>query len=364
MRPLRALGRALVVGLALFVFGRPKRRPVGKIERLLVIRTDERVGNVLLTIPLLRALRMGLPEARIVFLHAASKRALVEKLPYVDRLEPFEKRDFFRRPGRFFAQLRRLRRERFDVVIEAGHYHAFSLTAALLGRALRPRVAVGHERGMARYFFDHAVPPPEGVVQDVAVKLSLLAPLGVPEAGRHLETPLARDEEERQKMRERLVARGIDLDRLVVINPGARMAVRRWDAALYGELAVRLARDFGAEPLILWGPGEEPLARAVVEASDGRAHLAPPTDLRQLAALLSLARGFVTNDTGPMHLGVACGVPTVAVFLATDPARWGHPGACFAAVDLREQRGDEVEAILRAAAEILPLPGAGSELAG
>src|SRR5690606_39820305 len=119
--------------------------------------------------------------------------------------------------------------------------------------------------------------------------------------------------------------------RLVVINPGARMAVRRWDAALYGELAVRLARDFGAEPLILWGPGEEPLARAVVEASDGRAHLAPPTDLRQLPALLSLARGFRTNDTGPMLLGVACGVPTVAVFLATDPARWGHPGACFAA---------------------------------
>jgi len=364
VRPLRALGRALVIGLALLVFGRPRRRPVGKVERLLVIRTDERVGNVLLTVPLLRALRRGLPGARIVFLHAASKRSLVEGLPHVDRLEPFEKRDFFRRPRRFFAQLGRLRRERFDVVIEAGHYHAFSLTAALLARVVRPRAVIGHDRGPARYFFDHPVPPPEGVVQDVAVKLSLLSPLGVPEAGRELETPLARDEAARRQMRERLAAQGIDVDRLLVLNPGARMAVRRWDAARYGELAVRLAQKFDLEPVILWGPGEEALARAVVEASGDRARLAPPTDLRELAALLSLARAFVTNDTGPMHLGVACGVPTVAVFLATDPERWGHPGARFAAVDLREREGDEVEAVLRAAAAVFPRPGVEREVVG
>lgn len=364
MRPLRALGRAVVIGLALLVFGKPRRRPVQRVERVLVIRTDERVGNVLLTIPLLRALRRGLPGARIVFLHAASKRDLVEGLPHVDRLEPFEKRDFFRRPRRFLAQLSRLRRERFDVVIEAGHYHAFSLTAALLARAVRPRLVIGHDRGPARHFFDHPVPPPANVVQDVAVKLSLLSPLGIPEAGRELETPLARDEAARQRMRELLAAQGIDVDRLLVLNPGARMAIRRWDAARYGELAVRLAERFALVPVILWGPGEEALARGVVEASGGRAHLAPPTNLCELAALLSLARAFVTNDTGPMHLGVACGVPTVAVFLATDPERWGHPGARFVAVDLRGCEGDEVEAVLRAADQVFPRTGEGRELAG
>lgn len=350
MRPLRAIGRGLVIALARLFFGRPAARALGRIERVLVIRTDERVGNVLLTVPLLRALRRGLPEAEIVFLHAASKRALVEGSPFVDRLEPFEKRDFFKRPWRFFAMLRRLRKERFDVAIEAGHYHAFSLTAALLGRYIRPRVLVGHERGMARWFFDHSLPPPPGEVQDVAVKLSLLAPLGIPPAGLELETPLASDHVERSRMREGLQKEGVDPDRLLVINPGARMAVRRWKPARYGELARRLAEAHGLDPIILWGPGEEDLAREVLSHAGERARLAPPTDLRQLAALLSLARLFVTNDTGPMHLGVACAVPTVALFLATDPRRWGHPHAPFVSVDLRGGEEGGVEAILEAAA--------------
>lgn len=356
MRFLRAIGRALVIAIARLVFGKPRARALGEVRRVLVIRTDERVGNVLLTIPLLRALRCGLPEAEIVFLHAASKGALVQGLAHVDRLEPFEKRDFFRRPWRFFGKLARLRRARFDVAIEAGHYHAFSLTAALLGRFVRPRILVGHDRGLAKWFFDYPVPPPADEVQDVAVKLSLLGPMGLSPAGRELETPLASDEAERDRMRAQLVAEGVDPDRLLVINPGARMAVRRWEPAHYGALAVRLAEAHGLEPLILWGPGEEALAREVVAHSGGKARLAPPTDLRQLAALLSLARAFVTNDTGPMHLGVACGVPTVAIFLATDPKRWGHPDAAFVAVDLREGDEQGVERILHAATRLFPSP--------
>ncbi len=363
MRPLRALGRGVVIALARLIFGKPHPRPLGEVRRLLVIRTDERVGNVLLTVPLLRALRRGLPGAEIVFLHAASKGALVQGLPHVDRLVPFEKRDFFRRPWRFFAQLRRLRDDRFDVAIEAGHYHAFSLTAALLCRFVRPRVSIGHDRGLARWFFDHPVPPPAGVVQDVSVKLSLLAPLGLADGDRRLETPLAADAAARERMRARLREAGIDPDRVLVINPGARMQVRRWDPARYGALAARLSRAHGLQPVILWGPGEEAIARAVVAHAGREARLAPPTDLRELAALLGLARGFVTNDTGPMHLGVACGAPTVGIFLATDPRRWGHPDAAFAAVDLRGGEEGAEEAIL-AAAERLFGAGAGRARAG
>src|SRR5690606_4200397 len=138
-----------------------------------------------------------------------------EGLPHVDRLVPFEKRDFFRHPLRFFAALRRLRRERFDVAIEAGHYHAFSLTAALLCRFVRPRLTIGHDRGLARWFFDHPVPPPRDEVQDVAVKLSLLGPLGLEDADRTLETPLASDEAAQEEMRATLRKAGIEAERLL-----------------------------------------------------------------------------------------------------------------------------------------------------
>lgn len=348
--PLRALGRGLVILLARLLWGRPNRGPIGAVSKVLVIRTDERVGNVLLTTPLLRALRKGLPDAEIVLLHAASKEALVRGLPHVDRLEPFEKKHFFRRPWAFWAQLRRLRRERFDLVIEAGHYHAFSLTAALLAKVCAPRAIVGHDRGMARWFFHHPVPQPPGVVHDVAVKLSLLGPLGIEPAGFELETPLARDAAALARMEAQLRGDGLDPERLVVINPGARMSVRRWSPAAYGAIARALAERHGAQPLILWGPKERALAEEVLAHAGPEARLAPPTDLAELAALLALARGFVTNDTGPMHLGVACGVPTVAIFLATPPARWGHPLPTFRAVEI-DRAGEDagIERVVEAA---------------
>lgn len=350
---LRALGRWFVIQAARLVFGAPKGAPVGKIRKLLVIRTDERVGNVLLTVPLLRALRRGLPGAEIVFLHAASKRPIVEGLPFADRLEPFARKDFFRRPWRLARQLARLRAERFDVVIEAGHWHAFSLTAALLARVVGARFVVGHDRGPARAFFDRAVERPAGVEQDVEVKLGLARAIGVEPAGLELETPLGADAPSLAEAAALLEVAGLPPgSRALLVNPGARKHDRRWPPAAYAAAARRIALRHDLVPVVLWGPGEEPLAREVVEGIGAGAVLAPPTDLRQLAAVLRQGALVLTNDTGPMHLAVACGTPTVAIFLAGDHARWGHPLPHYAAVPLAGGAADEAAlAAIEAAAE-------------
>jgi len=358
MRALRWLGRALTIALARIVFGKPRALSAGEVRRILVVRTDERVGNVLLTIPLLRALRQGLPGAEIVFLHAASKASLVRGLPYANRLEPFEKKRFFRAPLAFAAQLRRLRRERFDVAIEAGHYHAFSLTAALIARVVGARLVIGHDRGPARHFFDHAVALPPGVVQDVEAKLQLLSPLGVAPAGTWLETPLARDPGAAKEIDALLAAIDLRDARLLVVNPGARKLDRRWPPARYALVTARIAAEHGLVPLVVWGPGEEALARAVVEGAGPAARLAPPTNLRQLAALFARASLVLTNDTGPMHLACAAGAPTLAVFLAGDAARWGHRLPTFRSVDVSPAASGagtsaEMDTILAAATSLL-----------
>jgi ADP-heptose:LPS heptosyltransferase len=325
------------------------------VHKLIVIRTDERVGNVLLTIPLLRALRKGLPGTEIVLLHAASKAAIVRGLPWVDRLEPFARKQFFKRPWRLAAQLWRLRRERFDVAIEAGHYHAFSLTAALVARVIGARVVIGHDRGPARAFFDHAVPQPQGVQHDVSVKLALAAPLGVPPAGIELETPLGADPASLAEAAAMLEVLGVAGRRLLLVNPGARKLDRRWPPSAYAAAAARLADRFDLLPVVFWGPGEEALAAEVVERIGGEACVAPPTDLRQLAALLRLGTLVLTNDTGPMHLAVAAGTPTVAIFLVGDHQRWGHPLPHFAAVPVGDRPADAavLEEVERAAAGVV-----------
>lgn len=338
---LRSFARALVVGLARLLFGAPDRGPLPPLRRILVVRTDERVGNVLLTIPLLRALRAALPDAEIDLLHAASKRALVEGLPYPTRLIPFDRQDAFRAPLRLLRLLRELRARRYDVAIEAGHWHAFSLTAALLCRVVRARTQVGHDRGDARALLGHVVPAPTDVTHDVTVKLRLLQPLGLPAAGLALETPLGADVASAERAVVQLAEVGLADRRFLLVNPGSRKLDRRWPPERYGRAAAAAARAHGLAPLILWGPGEEPIARAVVEAAGEGAQLAPRTNLRELAALFRRASLVLTNDTGPMHLAAACGAPVVAIFVVADHERWGHPFRTFASVPLAGLGGDE-----------------------
>jgi ADP-heptose:LPS heptosyltransferase len=79
---------------------------------------------------------------------------------------------------------------------------------------------------------------------------------------------------------------------------------------------------------VVWGPGEEADAAAVVRAAEGSAVLAPATDLAVLAALLSGARLFVGGDSGPLHLACAAGSPVLAIYGPTDPEvnrPWGVP---------------------------------------
>jgi len=110
----------------------------------------------------------------------------------------------------------------------------------------------------------------------------------------------------------------------VLLNPGSGHPEGAWPAARFREVARLLAPTLGPA-LVVWGPGEEGLAREVT--ASGHAEVAPPTDLLTLAALAERCRVFVTNDTGPMHLAAAAGAPMVVVWEGSRvirPLRWGH----------------------------------------
>ncbi len=89
-------------------------------------------------------------------------------------------------------------------------------------------------------------------------------------------------------------------------------------------------------PVVLWGPGEQGLADAVVTASAGTAILAPPTGIVDVVALARAAALDISGDTGPLHIATAVGAPTVGLFGPTDPVRNGP----FAAEDIVVSRYD------------------------
>src|SRR5690606_32587611 len=98
---------------------------------------------------------------------------------------------------------------------------------------------------------------------------------------------------------------------------------KRWYSDRFGELASFLKDVRGLVPFVLWGPGEQPIAEAVIEASAGAACLAPATTLSDLVAISRRAALMVSGDTGPLHIAAAVGTPIVSIFGPTDPQRNG-----------------------------------------
>jgi heptosyltransferase-1 len=131
-----------------------------------------------------------------------------------------------------------------------------------------------------------------------------------------------RDSAAEQRIGVRLSEQGIDS--FAILNPGAGWGAKRWPAERYGQVAGKLASE-GVRSIVNYGPGEESLAREVESAGAGAA-MAMKCSITELVALTRRARLFVGGDTGPMHLAAALGVPVVAIFGPTDPARTGPYG--------------------------------------
>ena len=110
----------------------------------------------------------------------------------------------------------------------------------------------------------------------------------------------------------------------ILMNPGAGWGAKQWPPERYGQVAKHLAQD-SLQVLVNIGPAEEKLAEVVEAASSGLAK-AVSWPLAELIALTRRARLFIGGDTGPMHLAAALGIPVVAIFGPTNPARNGPFG--------------------------------------
>jgi len=310
-------------------------------RRLLVVRVDERLGDLLLTTPLLRALAGSLPPGGgVEALVSARYAPALAGNPHVTAIHPFAKRDLFRRPGRYLALLRDLRARGFDAALDASHPQAFSRTSAALTYATGAPLRVGHARGAAGLFLNRTVPvrQPVDELPEHEHKATLLAALGLPGAltvldPRMVYAPLERAGRERARARDLVTGlRGAAGQPVIALYPGGRKREQRWPAGRFATVGRDLGRDRDARVVVAWGPGEEALAREVA-AEIPAAAIAPPTTVLELAALYEACDVVLTNDTGPMHLAVAVGTPTCAVFLTGAGQRYGPPGPRHRVVD-------------------------------
>jgi len=279
---------------------------------ILIVRLGA-LGDVVHAVPAAAALRRAFPAAGIDWLVDAKHRAIVDLVTAVDRVVPLESPNL----AGWTAALRALRQTAYDVAIDLQGLMKSAVLARASGAARVIGFSIWHlrEKG-ARPFYSDAHEAEGGHV--IRKNLRLLHALGVEDDA--IRFPLA----EVPSAALEALRRAIPAERgFALVNAGAAWPNKRWPADRFGELASFLRDACGLTPVVLWGPGEEGLADAVIAASSNAAVAAPPTGVADLVALARAAALVVSGDTGPLHIATAVGTPSVALFGPTDPERNG-----------------------------------------
>ena len=284
----------------------------------LMVRATNWIGDGVMTTPALAGLRAAYPGARIVLLARPLVAELFRHHPDLDEVMVYE------RPGRHEGAVGRirlaseLRRRRFDAALLL--QNAFD--AALIAFLARIPERAGYPTDGRRVLLSLPLPMPRDILErhEVEYYLCLLDGLGVPRPGRTVLKLFVTDEE-RAAMAGRLASLGIDRDAPVLaVNPGAAYgSSKRWYPDRFAAVADALSEEWGARVVVIGSAAEAPLAGDIQASMRKNAvNLAGKTTVREMMALLSLSSFLVTNDSGPMHVGAAFGVPLVAVFGPTD----------------------------------------------
>ena len=305
-------------------FRYPRKRPAAARPRSILVVEMWHLGDVVLTTPLLQALRAAYPEARISILGKPHAEVLLRGTGLADDFIAFDfpwtaftgKYRLTRyHPLRILSLVRRLRAAKFDLVIDARMDLRSNIVTFLSGARRR----VGYDYGGGSYLLTDAVPANPEKNHKVEDWLALLEPLGIARAS--WSPRLSVTAEERTVAARFLEQAGIDRARPVVgLHPGANQPVRKWPLERFDAVA-EAALSAGAQVVLFTEPGGY---GEQISARPGVTRVEKP--LREFLAILEQCDLLVCNDSGPMHIAAALGVGVVAVFGPQRPEWYGPWG--------------------------------------
>ena len=326
-KKLVATAAADVLGNVLFalprLFRRKERIRNAEVRSILVIRTAY-IGDVVMTLPVLKPLKELYPGATISFLTARGAAEVLRNNPYVDEVISYDPFWFYSSSKAEYGKFIRLMRQRtFDLVIEA---RADIRETLLLAWPLKARYRVSYDVGGGGYLLTHRVPYP-GLKHKVEYHLDLVRFLGY--GGPDLEWGIYLSAAEQQHV-DAIMSRYRFSQPFIAIHPGSRLSLKRWPAKRFGELCDSLMERYDMPVVVFGAASERPV---ILEMTSTMRHapviLAGDIGLREMAGILSLAALFICNDSAPMHLAAAMKTPTVAIFgpsksVETRPYGEGH----------------------------------------
>jgi lipopolysaccharide heptosyltransferase I len=294
-----------------------------ELKNILIIKPSA-LGDIVLALPALTALRKSFPDARISWLIRPEFAPILENHPHLSEIICFDRKLFvqcwynlaaFRSLVEF---IKYLRNNHFDAVFDFQGLFRTGLFARLTG--CKKRFGMAGARELAHIFYTDKILQDKTCIHLVDYFLKIVGAAGVSDT--RGEFILPQSCQAADSVKRLLTEHRIGADNYAVIVPGAARENKRWPVEQFAQVADKIASQFALSVVAVGSSAELGCAEGLQHAANAPiANLVGKTNLGELVELLRQARLVVSNDTGPGHIAAALGVPMVMIFGPTNPAR-------------------------------------------
>ncbi len=299
--------------------------------KILIARLSA-VGDVVRTVPAVKAIRQHFPKSEIHWLVEDRCAAIIEGLSYVNKLQIIPRKKWrdltpVQKIIDIYRVINSLRQEKYDIYLD---FHGI-LKSGLYGFLSGIPRRIGYPAALAKegniFFTNEKIKAASSHISRYTRNFLLARhfdPAGIEERA---DLPLTKAD--REFAQDFLLHHGLQGKKYVSIFPGSSQVgkYKRWPPELYGNLVDLLHGKLNLASVICWGPGEEDLVNKVKQNCLHPPVIMPLASLKQLCAVIERSCLFIGGDTGPMHMASMVGTPVTAIFgpsdlIINEPARF------------------------------------------
>lgn len=307
--------RSLLLRIIKIILIKKRQFKQESIQKIIVIRLD-RIGDMVLTTSFLQSLRSSFPKANIAVLASPHNYLVLANNPDVNKIFIYEsQRSIFEK----MRSLLRLRKEKFNIVFDM--LLSYQMKTALIALCIGGQYRIGFEIAGRDIFFNVDGPSGEEEKHILEHNADLMRALG--ESVTSKLTRIFLSEVERQNAKKFLAKKNVKSNKLIIgIHPGGYYESQCWPPERFAIVADKLISQFLAQILIFGTKGDQDQITTLIKSMQNQPVLANKLKLREFMAVLSFCHILLCNNSGPLHIASALGIPTVSTMGPTVPYLW------------------------------------------
>lgn len=302
------------------------------LEKILIIKFLG-FGSILMTTPLLGELKRNSPSIEIHFLTFSDNLEICESVPLIDRIFFLEKKSLMGFALSLIKTLRQIRRQNYDVVFNLEFFSNFSLLLSSLSRS-KMVLCFGGRHEYRKTLCDRIVSY-ENEIHIIDKYRNFLKLLNIsPSADTRQLMDLKESSDSKKSVLDLLERKQVDITRdflvVVNINAGEMSIIRKWPLEYFQQVISFLLSQEKVKIILIGGKGERAyvsrLEKMISNERERVLNLTGRISMKELISLMKVSNLYLGNDSGPLHLAEACGLPSISFFGPESPKVYGHQG--------------------------------------